>query len=298
MLGTFITNGFFYRFILSRRRDMSTSKTDYKLNGESDELSLKLNAVKNTLNSKHIRDFKMSNSVVPTQNKSDAFTVPGELKVNSDAICQWTSAFSKDMVRSETSLLERPQELTVKKEISGEKHRCEKQLTSFDQNAKNSQKFPGISKQRETLNFAFKVINVDKTVTKNSFDEKPRIETNENETQEEQKTKALVNQEKSEKEKLYEDCLPKQQVITPPSTKENESPRIFTTPNSEPKKLSPWMLPFEVDPMSQTFLRMPFTYQSLQVQCNQDNSRPHVKRPMNAFMVWAKKNRAAIAKRY
>lgn len=278
---------------------MSTSKTDYKLNGESDELSLKLNAVKNTLNSKHIRDFKMSNSVVPTQNKSDAFTVPGVLKVNSDdAICHWTSAFSKDMVRSETSLLERPQESTVKKEISGEKHRCEKQLTSFDQNAKNSQKFPGISKQRETLNFAFKVINVDKTVTKNSFDEKPRIETNENETQEEQKTKALVNQEKSEKEKLYEDCLPKQQVITPPSTKENESPRIFTTPNSEPKKLSPWMLPFEVDPMSQTFLRMPFTYQSLQVQCNQDNSRPHVKRPMNAFMVWAKKNRAAIAKRY
>ena len=80
---------------------------------------------------------------------------------------------------------------------------------------------------------------------------------------------------------------------TTPPLKENESPR---TAQSEPT-FKAWIPPPDVDPMSQTFLRMPFTYQSLQVQSNH-GSRPHVKRPMNAFMVWAKKNRSSIAKRY
>ena len=54
---------------------------------------------------------------------------------------------------------------------------------------------------------------------------------------------------------------------------------------------------FNMDPMSQTFLCMPHMYHSLQAQLQQRNS-PKVKRPMNAFMIWARLYRSTIAKRF
>ena len=54
---------------------------------------------------------------------------------------------------------------------------------------------------------------------------------------------------------------------------------------------------FSVDPMSQTFLRMPLVHHSAQAQLQQENSS-RVKRPMNAFMIWARLHRSTIAKRF
>ena len=69
------------------------------------------------------------------------------------------------------------------------------------------------------------------------------------------------------------------------------SPVPATSPNSSGFK------GFTVDPMSQTFLRMPHMYHSFQAQL-QESSSPKVKRPMNAFMIWARLYRSTIAKRY
>lgn len=54
---------------------------------------------------------------------------------------------------------------------------------------------------------------------------------------------------------------------------------------------------FPVDPMGQTFLRMPHICHTVQAQMRQENAQK-VKRPMNAFMIWARQNRSTIAKRY
>ncbi|XP_031566986.1 transcription factor Sox-8-like, partial [Actinia tenebrosa] len=49
--------------------------------------------------------------------------------------------------------------------------------------------------------------------------------------------------------------------------------------------------------MGQTFLRMPHICHTVQAQMRQENAHK-VKRPMNAFMIWARQNRSTIAKRY
>jgi len=54
---------------------------------------------------------------------------------------------------------------------------------------------------------------------------------------------------------------------------------------------------FPVDPMGQTFLRMPHICHTVQAQMRQENMHK-IKRPMNAFMIWARLNRSTIAKRY
>ncbi|XP_032234043.2 uncharacterized protein LOC116616190 [Nematostella vectensis] len=54
---------------------------------------------------------------------------------------------------------------------------------------------------------------------------------------------------------------------------------------------------FPVDPMGQTFLRMPHVCHTVQAEMRQENNAK-VKRPMNAFMIWARLHRSTIAKRY
>lgn len=98
----------------------------------------------------------------------------------------------------------------------------------------------------------------------------------------------------------YNHSTPEKAAKTPPFS--SPPPHVLkspecTTPESPEFNSPSAFTGFPVDPMSQTFLRMPHMYHSLQAQMQQSSS-PKVKRPMNAFMIWARLYRSAIAKRY
>ena len=83
-----------------------------------------------------------------------------------------------------------------------------------------------------------------------------------------------------------------------PTSPVEKAEDISSAASESPSQCSPGGFKgFTIDPMSQTFLRMPHLYHSLQAQLQQNNS-PKVKRPMNAFMIWARLYRSTIAKRF